>query len=209
LELERIRMRIATDLHDDIGSNLTRIALLSEVGQRDRIDRGNDSSLLQSISGIARESVASMNDIVWAISPNHDSLLDLTRRMRRHAEEVFSFLDVELEFFAPLSAAELKLSVSVRRDLLLIFKEAVNNVAKHAACTEVRIDLHRERSLLKLSITDNGRGFSTTSDTSEGHGLRSMSRRAAALGGRLTIGSSEGSGTRVELELPLPKLDRI
>ena len=125
LEMERMRTRIATDLHDDIGANLTRISLLSEVANQQIKSNGSNENLLPSIADIARESVASMNDIVWAISPEHDRLLDLTRRMRQHAEEVFSFRDVDLDFNAP--ASDLKLSVGVRRDVLLIFKEAVNN----------------------------------------------------------------------------------
>lgn len=209
LEVERIRTRIATDLHDDIGSNLTRIALLSEVANQQATMGGNrKQNVLPSIADIARESVASMNDIVWAISPGHDSLLDLTRRMRRHAEEVFSFREIDLEFNAPFSDTDLKLNVSVRRDLLLIFKEAVNNVAKHAGCTSVRIDLRREDSLLKLLISDNGGGFEKAEKT-DGQGLRSMARRAAAHGGRLKITSDRSTGTSIELELPLPKLGQM
>ncbi len=206
LELERIRTRIATDLHDDIGSNLTRIALLSEVAKQPATAAtGNGThELLSSVADIARESVASMNDIVWAISPEHDSLLDLTRRMRRHAEEVFTFRDIELDFRAP-PETELKLSVDVRRDLLLIFKEAVSNAAKHSDCTKVMIEFCREDSILKLRIKDNGNGFEPDSE-SEGHGLISMARRAAALGGNLVIDSGRGRGTSVEFQTSLPRL---
>jgi len=210
LEMERMRTRIATDLHDDIGANLTRIALLSEVANQEaKAGAGNGRlDLLPSIADIARESVASMNDIVWAISPDHDSLLDLTRRMRQHAEEIFTLRDIDLEFNAPTSDNDLRLSVGVRRDLLLIFKEAVSNAAKHSACTKVRIELRRETSYLTLVISDNGGGFSPDPE-SEGHGLSSMSRRAAAHSGRLNIESSNGRGTSVELELPLPKHTHI
>lgn len=206
LDLERIRTRIATDLHDDIGANLTRIALLSEVANQEmKAGTGNGRrELLPSIADIARESVASMNDIVWAISPQHDSLLDLTRRMRQHAEEVFTLRDIDLEFNAPSTDNELRLSVGIRRDLLLIFKEAVNNAAKHSACTRVRIDLSCERSHLRLVIKDDGSGF--VSDTlSDGQGLNSMARRAAAQGGTLRIESDRGDGTTVEFELVLPR----
>ncbi len=210
LELERIRTRIATDLHDDIGANLTRIALLSEVAnQQTQAGAGNGKrNLLPSIADIARESVASMNDIVWAISPDHDSLLDLTRRMRQHAEEVFAYRDIDLEFHAPSPDNELKLSVGVRRDLLLIFKEAANNAVKHSACTKVSIDLRSEDSVLRLRIKDNGKGFDGESE-SDGQGLRSIARRAAAHGGRLKIDSSKGEGTLVEFELTLPKFSQI
>lgn len=197
LELEKVRTRIATDLHDDIGANLTRISLLSEVA-RQKAENGN-GQMLSSIAEIARESVASMNDIVWAIAPEHDSLLDLTRRMRQHAEEVFALRDIDLNFNAEVS--DLKLSVGMRRDLLLIFKEAVNNAAKHSACTKVWIDFKVENSLLKLQIKDNGNGFNPN-DLYDGQGLRSMSRRAEYLGGNLTIESVQGTSIKFEINLP-------
>ncbi|HKX82852.1 MAG TPA: two-component regulator propeller domain-containing protein, partial [Pyrinomonadaceae bacterium] len=127
VELERVRTRIATDLHDDIGSNLTRIALMSEVLNQQHGANGSAAKMLPSIANIARESVASMNDIVWAISPEHDRVLDLTRRMRQHAEEVFTIRDIDVAFVSDAADSELKLPVGVRRDVLLIFKEAVNN----------------------------------------------------------------------------------
>ena len=206
LELERIRTRIATDLHDDIGANLTRIALLSEVAhqQAQGAAVNGKPNLLPSIADIARESVASMNDIVWAISPNHDSLLDLTRRMRQHAEEVFAYRDIDLEFNAPSPDNELKLTVGLRRDLLLIFKEAANNAVKHSDCTKVIIDFSCENSLLTLRINDNGNGFDADLE-SEGQGLRSMERRAKALGGNLNIFSRAGQGTTIEFKMSLPK----
>lgn len=197
LELERMRTRIATDLHDDIGANLTRISLLSEVAKQKSAN--GDGSILTSIAAIARESVASMNDIVWAIAPENDSLIDLTRRMRRHAEEVFAFREIELDFNA-VPVADLKLSVGVRRDVLLIFKEAVSNAAKHSGCTRVEIDFRCERSVLSLKIKDDGRGFDA-GESYDGQGLRSMTRRARALGGQLRIDASDG--TTVALELPL------
>jgi len=202
LEMERTRTRIATDLHDDIGANLTRIALLSEVANQ---QPGDDKvkTLLPSIADIARESVASMNDIVWAISPEHDSLLDLTRRMRRHAEEVFALRDIDLDFSAPTADIDLKLSVGVRRDLLLIFKEAVNNAARHSLCTKIEIEFRCDHSGLRLRIKDDGQGFDPAVLNSSGQGLRSMQRRAAALGGALAIQSS--AGTTVDFALPFRK----
>jgi signal transduction histidine kinase len=206
VELERVRTRIATDLHDDIGANLTRIALMSEVAnQQATFDLGNGEKhpLMSSIADIARESVASMNDIVWAISPEHDSLIDLTRRMRRHAEEVFTLRDIDLDFRAPLADGELRLSVGIRRDLLLIFKEAVSNAAKHSGCSSVFILFSCEDSILKLRVTDNGCGFDATT-RGDGNGLDSMTRRASALGGQLVI-TSDDRGTVIEVQTRLPK----
>ncbi|HMJ07641.1 MAG TPA: ATP-binding protein, partial [Pyrinomonadaceae bacterium] len=203
IEMERMRTRIATDLHDDIGANLTRISLLSEVAKQSTTN-GNDH-LLGSIAGIARESVASMNDIVWAISPEHDSLLDLTRRMRQHADEIFTLRDIELDLNAPADDAGMKLSVGVRRDVLLIFKEAVNNAARHSGCSRVHIDFGCEHYVLTLTVVDNGGGFDPAITDGDGHGLRSMMRRARSLGGELTIDSRPANGTSIRLILPLAK----
>ncbi|MGH9803368.1 MAG: two-component regulator propeller domain-containing protein, partial [Blastocatellia bacterium] len=175
VKVERVRTRIAHDLHDDIGANLTRISILSEVAKQ---QRGNDAppgelpaGLLDSIAEISRESVAAMNDIVWAINPEHDSLLDLTSRMRRHAEEVFTTRDIRLEFQAPDDAEQLKLEIETRRDLYLIFKEAVNNAARHSACSAVSISVRTDAAHIQLTVRDNGKGFDpTTSDETHGEG---------------------------------------
>jgi signal transduction histidine kinase len=203
VELERVRTRIATDLHDDIGSNLTRIALMSEVLNQQE-SNGALKRMLPSIANIAHESVASMNDIVWAISPDHDRVMDLTRRMRQHAEEIFTLRDIELAFISDASDSELKLDVGLRRDVLLIFKEAVNNAARHSQCTRVKVDFRCTSSDLQLTIADNGRGFSETREH-DGHGLRSMARRADTLGGKLKTVSVEGQGTTVNFEMSLTR----
>lgn len=207
LDLERMRTRIAADLHDDIGANLTRISLLSEVAKQQSA-KGNEN-MLGSIAEIARESVASMNDIVWAISPDHDRVLDLTRRMRQHAEEIFEMRQIELDFEAPTTDADLKLSVGVRRDVLLVFKEAVNNAARHSGCSRVQIVFRRENSILTLTVEDNGNGFDPGSYESDGQGLRSMRRRSKSLGGTLRIDSQKHHGTKVEFELSLQKTSRL
>jgi signal transduction histidine kinase len=198
LEMANLRTRIATDLHDDIGANLTRIALLSEVAKHSQADPG----ALTSIASIARESVSSMSDIVWAINPKRETLLDLTRRMRQHADEVFTMRSIELRFNGPAGTEARKLGIDVRRDLLLIFKEAVNNAVRHSGCSVVDIDLAVEHSRLILKVTDNGQGFDQSRD-SEGQGLTSMQRRAKRLKGILEITSGSGGGTTVAVAVPM------
>ena len=205
IELERMRTRIATDLHDDIGANLTRISILSEVA-RQKAANGN-GQMLASIADIARESVASMNDIVWAVSPKHDSLGDLVTRMRRHAEEVFALRNIELDFDAPVADAGLRLGVGVRRDLLLIFKEAVNNAARHSGCTRVHVGMSLNTMELYLRVSDNGRAFEIGTSDNEGIGIDSMKRRAHGVRADLLIESVQGTGTTVSLKLPLSRVD--
>jgi signal transduction histidine kinase len=202
LEVAEMRTRIATDLHDDIGANLTKIAILSEVArQRLGNSESEDDTPLASIARIARESVSAMSDIVWAINPKGDSLLDVVRRMRRHAEEVFTARNVSLAFAVLETDGALRVGISVRRDLFLIFKEAVNNAARHSRCTHVAIDLHVEGSWLELQVIDDGAGFDPTAE-SEGQGLASISRRAEKMGGRIEVESHPGQGTSVRLRVP-------
>jgi len=197
LELAAIRTRIATDLHDDIGANLTRIAILSEVAKQTPGD-----VQLASIAGIARESVSAMSDIVWAINPKRESVADLIRRMRQHADEVFTLRDIDLRFNAEGAQDSSRLGVDVRRDLLLTFKEAVNNAARHAKCSRVSIDLRRDGSHLLLSVTDDGVGFDTSRE-SQGQGLASLRRRAERLKGSFAVQSGVGAGTTVTIRVPL------
>ena len=205
LRVERVRTRIATDLHDDIGANLTKIAILSEVAKRQR-GNGDEApnSPLSAIARISRESASSMSDIVWAINPRRDRLLDLVRRMRQHAEELFALRDIELAFDAASAEQNLGVGIDVRRDLLLIFKEAVNNAARHSGCTRVEIHLDVQGPWLSLSVRDNGAGFDPSIE-SDGEGLASMRMRAEKLGGVLTVESRAGEGTTVRAKIPLAR----
>ena len=196
VEVANMRTQIATELHDDIGANLTRIALLSEVAaQRE------GSPPLASIARIARESVGAMSDIVWAINPKRESLLDLTRRMRQHADELFTLRGIDLTFTAPGGADSRRLSADLRRDLLLTFKEAVHNAARHSGCSAVQISLVADRHRLTLEVTDNGSGFDALTE-SEGQGLTNMRKRARRLGGELEITTAAGRGTTIRLSVP-------
>lgn len=206
-ELERVRKRIATDLHDDIGSSLTRISLLSEVAQR-QIPAGPTSSdgPLSVIAGLSREAVDSMSDIVWAINPEKDSFGDLTQRMRRFAGDVFSARGIEFRFRLPESDRDLKVGANFRRELFLIFKEAVNNSVRHSECTEAEIEFRLDTDKLFLELSDNGHGFDA-GYKSMGHGLASMRERTEGLGGSLEIISREGQGTTLSLVVPLSPRD--
>jgi ligand-binding sensor domain-containing protein/signal transduction histidine kinase len=200
LEVAGMRTRIATDLHDDIGANLTRIAVLSEVARQKTTDAGTRDRL-DSIATISRESVSAMSDIVWAINPERDGLLDLVRRMRQHAGEVFSAGEIELHFSAPEADRPLKLDIDLRRDVFLVFKEAVNNAARHSGGSKAEVEFHADAHLVTLRVSDDGRGFDAAA-ASEGQGLDSMRRRAGRLAGTLEIASGS-AGTTVTLTAPV------
>jgi two-component sensor histidine kinase len=205
LELERVRTRIAADLHDDISSNLTRIAILSEVANSRSEDSmngeaGGMGAPLASIARLSRESVASMSDIVWAINPKKDSLLDLVRRMRRLLEEALPPQGIEYDFRAPEIAAVTRLGAGLRRDFFLIFKEAINIAVRHARCQRIEVDLHLDHGYLVLRVSDDGTGFDA-GEQGEGQGLVNMRRRAEALGGEFELTSGPGKGTIISLRV--------
>jgi signal transduction histidine kinase/ligand-binding sensor domain-containing protein len=203
LEVERVRTRIAADLHDDIGSNLTKIGILSEVVYQQASGATNGTAEpLASIAYLTRESVAAMGDIVWAINPKKDSLRELIRHMREFAGEIFANREIEFEIIEPAGDLAMKLGADVRRTVFLIFKEAVNNIVRHADCRAVEIELGYENGSLNLQVSDDGKGFDTTVD-SDGNGLLSMRRRAVAAGGSLDIVTRQPSGTRLILRLPI------
>ncbi|HVS81259.1 MAG TPA: two-component regulator propeller domain-containing protein, partial [Pyrinomonadaceae bacterium] len=196
IELERVRTRIAADLHDDIGSGLSRIAILSEVARHQVTVEAPVGEPLAVIASASRDLVDSMSDIVWAINPNKDQLSDLVQRMRRFASDLFTARQIEFSFDAPAEKQPLKLGVEVRRQVFLIFKEAVNNIARHSAGTEAQIELRIESRWLAMKVVDNGPGFDPA-QISEGQGLASMRARAKTLGGELQIMSNYGKGTVV------------
>jgi signal transduction histidine kinase len=205
IELERVRTRIATELHDDIGSNLSRIALLSEV-VRQQVDQ--EASLITDrlalIASVSRESVDSMSDIVWAINPEKDHLSDLTERMRRVTGDTLSARNIDYRFNADDADNDVKLDVDMRREIFLVFKESLNNIARHSGASAAELDFKIERGFLTLRINDNGKGFDINR-IEPGNGLESMRQRAAKLGGEFTIISEQGKGTTMTLRIPLER----
>ncbi len=201
IELEQVRRRIATDLHDDIGSSLSQVYLLSEVvRQRVGPDDSEVTEPLAMISSASEEMVNSMSDIVWAINPQKDHLSDLILRMRRFASDTFGTRDIAFRFSAPDAdpdaEMDVRLGANIRREVFLIFKESVNNLVKHSGCTEAEIEFQMTDGSLLLRVSDNGKGFDASRD-SDGHGLVSMRERATSIGGKFDLVSAAGRGTIV------------
>lgn len=204
-ELERVRKRIATDLHDDIGSSLTQISLLSEVvNQRIHTDEKQITEPLGMIADASRELVDAMSDIVWAINPQKDTLRDLAGRMRRFAADVLTARNIKFNWRSPDLSDVVPIGANVRREIFLIFKESVNNLVKHSGCTEAFVEICLDGESLKLTLHDNGRGFDVSGE-SDGHGLASMRERARGLGGDFEIVSETGKGTTIVLKVSLKR----
>lgn len=195
LAIERLRLRLAGDLHDDIGASLTQIAILSELARRD-----NARDVLEDVAGIAREMVADMSDIVWAVQPHHDRFEALAHRMRRFASDTLS--ELEIDFDAASLPADFSVPLEYRRPLYLTFKEAANNVARHSGATRVLIRIFIEDGALKLTVEDNGCGFDFETRR-EGEGISSIQRRMREIGGDAKWKEVAGGGTQFTAVLPL------
>jgi len=198
-----VRTRIATDLHDDIGASLSQIAVLSEVARRGA-GNGRNGAPLAEIAGISRELVDSMSDIVWAINPEHDRLSNLVYRMRRFATDLLGGQGIALQFRSSMADRDLRIGANMRRQIYLIFKEAVHNIARHSGARRVEIELDRDGDDLALCIADDGRGFDMQA-VSEGHGLASMRRRAASMGTQLEWQSPANGGTTLRMRVRLER----
>jgi signal transduction histidine kinase len=203
LELERVRTRIASDLHDDIGSNLSLIAGLSEMlNAQERNRNGQIAERLSTIAAVSRRSVDAMSDIVWAVNPQRDNVLDLSHRMRRFANDTLSARNIEFHLNAPNLDRGMRVNADIRREVFLIFKEGINNIARHSGCERADAALRIERGMIFLTLKDDGHGFKAT-NVSTGHGLESMRGRAAKLDGELEVTSKPGEGTTITLQAPL------
>jgi len=207
LAVERARSRIASDLHDDVGSSVSRIGLLGELARRRlRDEPAAAEEILGQIGQEASELAEATSDIVWSIDPRRDDLGSLVVRLRRFAADLLEAKEIDLTFDAPADAAALTLRPEVRRALFLTLKEAVNNVAKHSGAAEARVRIELAGSELLAEVVDDGRGIDPTraeEAAAEGrHGLGGMISRAAGAGGSARIEPAAGGGTRVELRFP-------
>ena len=207
LELERVRTRIASDLHDDIGASLSRIAIWSEViKQRTAAEQEESHRLLGEIADSARGLVDSMSDIVWSIDPRKDSFGDLVVRVRSLASEVLEPAGIRWRLDTPSELAPIVLEPEQRRHLYLIFKEAVHNILRHSGAGEAKLSLALAGRSLRLEVRDDGRGFDPGEQPVPrrgGHGLLNFQTRAAELGGSAEVSSAPGQGTRLVVHVPL------
>ena len=203
IRLERVRTSIAADLHDDIGSNLSVIAGLSDVLRRQTNgENAATNKELSLIAAVSQRSLEAMSDIVWAVNPKKDHLQDLTRRMRLFADEAFFPHNIELRFSAADAGGDARVDAETRRAVFLIFKEAVNNIIRHSRCSTVDALLTLDHKTLILEVSDNGRGFDPE-HARAGEGLASMRRRAEKIGGEIEVVSKSGEGATVRLRAPL------
>lgn len=195
----RLRNKIATDLHDEIGSTLTSISILSNVSQQAMEKQPQQAKeMLQQISEQSKNIQQNMSDIVWSIRPDNEKLENMVVRMREYAAQTLEPLDIQITIDADEGLVNKVLPMECRKDLLLIYKEAINNIAKHAGATVVVVSLSNGGKQIQLAIQDNG----TWKGESSGTGTKSMNERAAANGGKLIILPTD-KGTTVTATIPI------
>ena len=198
IKTERMRSRIASDLHDDIGSTLSSIFLMSEIaGSSDKQSRLAEA--LRIIGNNSRDILNSMDDIIWSVNPQDDSLTSLTVRLREYAIPVCEAKNITLCMNIEDTTNGLKLGMDERRNIFLIVKEAINNAVKHSGCTTLEVTFNVYHKQTEVSIIDNGRGFNPQSPSSR-NGLVNMKRRAQQIESELTIRSEKDKGTSIKLK---------
>ncbi len=200
LNIERFRTKLAADLHDNIGSSLTEISIISEVISRKLKPANADGDVLKSLKTISEKSrslIDNMSDIVWLVNPKRDSLYDLILRLRDTYTELSSYKSISFKSENLKSLEKVTLSMEHRQHLYLIFKEGINNCITHSGCTEISLDAYVRGRRLEMILKDNGNGFNVTELTS-GNGLDNLKNRAKKIGGILNIYSNKNEGTTLQ-----------
>lgn len=201
-KMQSIRNNIAKDLHDEIGSTLTSIKILSEVSEKNLYkDQFKTSEFLQKITEQSASAQQGISDIVWALKPENDKLENMVIRMREYVAQTLESKNIQTVINIDEQVLAKTLDTGQRRDFFLIFKEAINNIAKYAVAAKVHISLEKKGNDLLMKITDDGIGFDTARQTSSS-GLKNMRSRAQTLKGHLHIESANEKGTLVTLVIP-------
>lgn len=207
LAVEKLRNKVARDLHDDMGSTLSTINILASMAKTKMgTDVVKTSEYLGKISENSQRMMEAMDDIVWSIKPSNDNIQRITARMREYAIQTLEPKDMLLDFQVDEAVQDSKLDMEMRRDFFLVFKEAVNNAAKYSKASRVSVRVSMQGRRIVLSVKDDGNGFDTSKQpisATGGNGLGNMHKRAESMNGKLMIISSPGKGTEVLLKVPV------
>ena len=208
-KLEQDRARIARDMHDELGSKLTRISYISEMARQDQLHHGLGTSQIDTIAETSRDLLRSMDEIVWAVNPRNDTLEHLAAYLGQHANEYFQNTSVECSTEIPSHLPHLSVSSELRHNVFLSFRECLTNVLKHSQAAHVRIQMKLMPSQFQIRIADDGKGMDCESELFEeslasgSDGLRNMRLRLETIGGACKIESVPGQGTTISLSVLL------
>ncbi len=200
--LERERTRISRDMHDEVGSSLSEIAILSELAKKKPEEA---EQRVQEISERAAEIIDSVGEIVWAMNPQNDKLDNLIAHTRRFAVKYLSLANFSCQFIEPEIIPAYTLSAGLRRNIFLVVKEALHNIVKHSGASEVLINIEFCNDQLNIQIKDNGKGFLINEVSGLGNGLINMQKRIEDIGGKIKIETAQGDGTQISFSIKLFK----
>jgi signal transduction histidine kinase len=203
--LEKERSRIARDLHDQLGANLTQVALLGEMVEADKKIPEEVESHAQQICKTARETSTALDEIVWAANPSNDTLEGLVTYACKYAQDYLQLADLRYRLDVPQQLPEANIPPDLRHNVFLAFKESVNNVVKHAKATEVKIRLRVDSARFTIEIEDDGKGPGDAAKKTGRNGLRNMRKRMEDVGGEFSMQPGAQRGTIVRLSSPINK----
>jgi len=197
LKLQKLRNKIASDLHDDVGSTLSSISIFSDMV---KMQSKEVNPLLDSIGESSKKMLDAMGDIVWTINPENDDFDKILTRMRSFAYELLGAKKIDFAFDADEQLRNLKVPMEVRKNLFLIFKEATNNMVKYSEADMAEFMIKEDKNQITMTIRDNGKGFEENANL-QGNGLKNMRKRAEEMGGKLYIESKQSVGTLIRLSV--------
>jgi signal transduction histidine kinase/ligand-binding sensor domain-containing protein len=198
--IDRERLRISQDMHDEIGASLTQVTILSEIMKKQE-NKGEMVKLADKISSISGSLVDELSEIIWAMNPKNDNLSSFTSYLRRYASEYLSNAAIDAEIHFPDECPSVLMTSEQRRNIFLVVKEALHNIVKHSAADRVIVTLNWSDNLIAVRIIDNGKGFETEKCSSSGNGLTGMRNRIVAIGGTYAMASVPGNGTQVDFSV--------
>lgn len=203
-EAEQVRTRIARDVHDELGSDLTKLALLgNEAKRRLASEPAAAMDVVERMGGISRQANAALSDIVWAVDPHHDTMRDLVEHARAHTLRMLEGTGIESNLSFTTTDPDKVIDPATKRDIFLLLKEALNNVVKHAKAANVAVTLRLDRAGFFLRVQDDGHGFDPAGSTTDGNGLNNMRSRSERLNSVLQLHSAPDMGTTLEVRGPL------
>ncbi len=201
--LEKERARIARDLHDQLGANLTQVALLAEMAEADKDRPAEVEAHARQVSQTARDTTRALDEIVWTVNPSNDTLEGLINYTCKYAQEYLALAGLRYRLEVPPGLPQQPISPELRHNVFLVAKEAINNIVKHAKASAAWLRLHLEAEQFVLEIEDNGRGIAAGDENKGRSGLRNMRKRMADVGGSFTVQPGNQGGTLLRLTAPL------
>ena len=213
LEKERAvateRARIAQDIHDEVGTSLTKISKLSEIMDLHEESGGANADPRRTIATTARDTIRAMDEIVWAINPKNDTLKEMADYLVYFTKDFLGPTGIACSLEVPLNLPDIPVTTEARHNLLMAVKEALNNAVRHAVPRQIKLGMELTENRITVLVADDGRGFCVDEASGVGNGLENMQKRLSAIGGEFQLQSEVGHGTTVRLQVPLRQSKRV